>query len=239
MMDNTEQDKTNTPSASNNVKNPFYPSGSVDHSKKNTNPVYTNLDTVLTKYDLEQPKIKSKSIRAKYPQYGRLFRAMNCYPVSAELVDEEENRQSIFADCEIPKSDDKNESVSAKGDVNLDTSKRTRITPSVVFEGDDIEENRQSIFEVCELPQQFVTSSAQSCSQSDSSEKCTVDEFRSSEIPCSSEPQNFSRYRLLFPPLRRSISEAHLLHPQNRWIRVSNYLQTFARFLRPNMGCRK
>ncbi|GFR13203.1 hypothetical protein TNCT_505491 [Trichonephila clavata] len=75
------------------------------------------------------------------------------------------------------------------------------------------------------------TPCAQPCSQNDSSEKCSVDEFRSSsEVPGSSEHQNFSRYQLIFPPLRRSISEPHVLHPQNRCIRVRNYLQTAAQF---------
>ncbi|GFY78528.1 hypothetical protein TNIN_449351 [Trichonephila inaurata madagascariensis] len=326
-MNNTSRDKINTPSTSHNGDNQFYPSVSEDdHSKKKADPILPNLAAVLTKYDLELPKIKSKSICATHSQYDRLFRAMNCYPVSAELVEEEENRQSIFAECKIPEQSEdkkKNESVSAKGnkqtkphytEVYHGTFKRTQITSSVIVEDDEIEENRQSIFEVCELPQQSVTTkkeksasaeetkqtelfcndiylgtfqltnaqrasrlirptptpvnsmslsqtdidpltveysststckdsktpNAQSCSQNDSSEKCAGDEFRSSsEFPCSSEHQNFPRYQLIFPPLRRSTSEPHAFHPQNRCIRVRSYLQTAAQFLWFNLGCRK
>ncbi|GFS85671.1 hypothetical protein TNCV_4759981 [Trichonephila clavipes] len=382
-MNNTPRDKINTPSTSHNGNNQFYPSVSVDdHSKKKADPNLPNFATVRTKYDLELPKIKSKSIRATPSQYDGLFKDMNCYHVSAVLVDEEENRQSIFADCNIPEQSDdkkknesvsakenkqtkpyytevclgtlkqtqitssvivevdemeenrqsifadcnipeqsddkkKNESVSAKRnkqtkpyytEVGLGTFKQTQITSSVIVEVDEIEENRQSIFEMCELRPQSVTTEeeksasaelfcndiylgtfpltddqrasrlirptptpvnsislsqtyidpltveysststckdsktpiAQSCSQNDSSEKCSGDEFRSSsELPCSSEHQNFPRYQLIFPPLRRSVSEPHAFHPQNRCIRVCSYLQTAAQFLWFNLGCRK
>ncbi|GFR13206.1 hypothetical protein TNCT_505501 [Trichonephila clavata] len=90
-MNNTPQGGNNTPSTSHNGNNQYYPSGSVeDHSKKKADPILPNFDDVLTKYDLELPKIKSKSICAKHSRYEGLFRAMNCYPISAELVDEEE-----------------------------------------------------------------------------------------------------------------------------------------------------
>ncbi|GFU62965.1 hypothetical protein TNCV_28841 [Trichonephila clavipes] len=325
-MNNTPQVTMNTPSTSHNGNNQFYPTGSVEDNSKKKDPVLPNFDVVLTKYDLEPPKIKSKDICAKHSQYEGLFRAMNCHPVSTQLVDEEENRKSIFEECHLrQKLNDKkkNEPVSVKGnkqtkpyysDNYYSTFKRTQITSSVVVEVDEIEENRESIFEELELPQQSVATKKeestsaeeikptqlfcndiylgtfqltnaqrasrlirptltpinsislsqtdtdpltveyrststcknskihcdQSCSQSGSSEKCSVDELRSfSEISSSPEHENFSSYQLIFPPLRRSISEVYLLNPQNRRIRFCSYLQRARQFLRYNLGFRK
>ncbi|GFR31349.1 hypothetical protein TNCT_53721 [Trichonephila clavata] len=234
-MDNTQHARINTPSPSHDIR--FDPSGSVeDPSKKNSGPIYSN-DPFLQD---ELPINQSKSICDKHSKYYEIFKDFKCYPISAELVDEEENRHNIFSECDIPvKLDNKNKNESNSTKRNKD--KRNHLTPSVVVEFDETQENRESIFEVCELPQQSTalnTYMDPSCSENDSSEKCSVDEFRSSpEIPYSSY-QNFWRTRLIFPPLRRSISEAHLLHPQNHRSRIRSYLQTAAKFLRLNMGSR-
>ncbi|GFY58289.1 hypothetical protein TNIN_444161 [Trichonephila inaurata madagascariensis] len=254
----------NTPSTSHNGNNQFYPTGSVgDHSKKKE-PVLPNFDVVLTKYDLEPPKIESQSICAKHFQYDGVFRAMNCHPVSAELVDDEESRDSIFEELELPP---KSVATKKEESTSAEETKATKLFFNGIYLGTFQLTNAQrasrlirptlppvnsislSQIDTDPLTVEYRSTStckgsktpcAQSCSQNGSSENCPVDEFRSfSEMSCSSEQENFSNYHLIFPPLRTSLSEVHLLQSQNKWIRVCRYLQRARQFLSFKLGCRK
>ncbi|GFY38530.1 hypothetical protein TNIN_285811 [Trichonephila inaurata madagascariensis] len=253
----------NTPSTSHNGNNQFYPSGSVGDHSKEKDPVLPNFDVVLTKYDLEPPKIKSKSIFSKHSQYDGLFRAMNCRPVSASLVDDEENRESIFEELELPPKSvatKKEDSTSAEetkatelfcngiylGTFQLTNAQRTSrlirptLNPVNSISLSQTDPDLLTVEYRCTSTcKDSKTPCAQSCSQNGSSENCALAKLRSfSEISCSSEQENFSNYQLILPPLR-SLSGAHLLQPQNRWIRVCRYLQRARQFLRICLGCRK
>ncbi|GFT98577.1 hypothetical protein NPIL_232811 [Nephila pilipes] len=99
---------------------------------------------VVAKYDLEVPDAEYlKRLDSK----TRLdFIVLNCFPIHTELADEEETKESIFEEIEVPGFPDTTQVSEQLGWHSQNRSIRTRNDLQT-----DEEETRQTIFEECQF----------------------------------------------------------------------------------------
>ncbi|GFT58542.1 hypothetical protein NPIL_104321 [Nephila pilipes] len=309
------------PSASRNEKLWVFRSRSVeDFSEENTDPNLSDY-SVLEKYALELPKaspnpqhIPLESSRQSDAKYLKFSKGIVCFPIAVKLVQEEETRESVFEECELPVISD---ATKKEQSISLEVSEQHVLHPQNKCTHDRSylqiaveEETRQSIFEECELPViSNITQKEESIARNEtpllfrsrsvkdfseekqspnSSEYAALDKYdlespkvstNPKHLPLESRRQSVPRYLKFFKttvcipktaelvgeeeetiqsvfeecelPItpdttmqEESISvevseQQYLLHPQNRCNQIQNYLQTVLDFLRFNLRCRK